>query len=126
MRTGVDARTGRVLTGWDHCVQSIGKVITTRFGTRVMRRDFGSRVPELQDAPANPRTLLELYVAIADALEDPRNGEPGFRLRMIDMVEGGRSGRFVFRLDGVFYPAGHLGDYSLREDRVADVLVGAA
>ena len=53
MRTGISATTGRVLTGWDHCVQSLAKILTTRFNSRVMRRDFGSRVPDLQDANAN-------------------------------------------------------------------------
>ncbi|ADZ72402.1 GPW/gp25 family protein [Polymorphum gilvum] len=125
MRTGISATTGKVLTGWDHCVQSLGKILTTRFNSRVMRRDFGSRIPDLQDANANERTLLELYVAIAEAVEDPVNGEPGFRLRTIDLAAGGRAGRFVFILDGYFYPRGHLGDYALREARVADLAVGS-
>ena len=125
MRTGISATTGKVLTGWDHCVQSLAKILTTRFNSRVMRRDFGSRVPDLQDANANERTLLELYVAIAEAVEDPVNGEPAFRLRTIDLAAGGRSGRFVFILEGDFYPRGHLGDYSQRQSRVADLAVGS-
>ncbi|MAA97777.1 MAG: baseplate assembly protein [Stappia sp.] len=125
MRTGISATTGRVLTGWDHCVQSLAKILTTRFNSRVMRRDFGSRVPDLQDANANERTLLELYVAIAEAVEDPVNGEPGFRLRTIELAAGGRSGRFVFLLEGDYFPRGHLGDHSIREARVADIAVGS-
>lgn len=117
MRLGVDATTGKMLTGWDHCVQSIGKVLTTRFNTRVMRRHLGSVVPEMQDQNADPMTLFRLYAAIANALNDTDSGEPGFNLRTIEMVEAQRSGRFVFLMEGDYFPLGHLGDFSVREQR---------
>lgn len=115
MRVGVNAATGQLLYGWDHCIQSIGKCLTTRFETRALRRHLGCLVPDIQDANAEPRTILELYVAIADALNDPDGGEPGFSLQTIEMVEYGRAGRFAFILDGIYYPRGHLGDWSLSE-----------
>lgn len=117
MRTGVNARTGEVLTGWDHCVQSIDRCLRTRFASRVMRRHLGSDVPELQDANADPVTIFSLYRSIADALNDPDGGEPGFSLRTIEMVEFGRAGRFAFLLVGHWFPRGHLGDFSIRETR---------
>ena len=119
MRTGVDAATGRVLTGWDHCAQSVGRCITTRLGSRVARRHLGSRVLELQDANADARTIFEAYRSIAEAINDQDGGEPGFNLRTIELVEQGRTGRFIFLLTGDYYPRGHLGDYSIREDRSA-------
>lgn len=117
MRTGIDATTGKVLTGWGHCCQSIDKCLRTRFASRVMHRHLGSRVPELQDANANALTIFETFGAIADALNDPDGGEPGFSLSTISLVEYGRSGRFAFILDGPFFPRGHLGDYTVREQR---------
>lgn len=117
MRTGVNARTGEVLTGWDHCVQSIDRCLRTRFASRVMRRHLGSDVPDLQDANADPVTIFSLYRSIADALNDPDGGEPGFSLRTIEMVEFGRAGRFAFLLVGQWFPRGHLGDFSIRETR---------
>lgn len=117
MRSGVDAITGQMLTGWDHCVQCIRKCLTTRVNTRVMRRHLGSIVPQLQDANADPMTIFQLYTSIAEALNDPDGGEPGFNLRTIELVEHGRTGRFVFLLEGDYFPRGHLGDYSVREDR---------
>ena len=117
MRTGIDAVTGRVLSGWDHCAQSIGICIATRLASRVMRRHLGSLVKPLQDENADPRTILHVYCAIAEALADPDGGEPGFNLTGLDLVESSRTGRFLFILEGQYFPLGHRGDYSVREDR---------
>ncbi len=125
MRTGIDERSFGVLTGWNHCVQSLGKILTTRINTRVCRRHLGSLVPDLQDANASSRTIFDLYVALADAIEDPTDGEPGFVLRTIELAAGGRAGRFAFILGGDFYPLGHLGDFSIRESTQAVIPVSA-
>ncbi|WP_394706317.1 baseplate assembly protein [Breoghania sp.] len=117
----MNAETGEILTGWDHCVQSLAKILRTRINTRVMRRHFGSRVPELQDANANALTIFELYVAVGEAIEDPDTGEPGYSLRTIELAKAGREGQFVFLLDGIFYPLGHLGDFSVFEERHAAI-----
>lgn len=121
MRTGVDATTGKVLTGWDHCVQSIGRCLKTRIASRVQRRHLGCLVPELQDDNASPETIMRAYVSIAEALNDEQGGEPGFNLTSIDLVRAGRDGRFVFILDGDYYPNGHRGDWSVSEPRSASI-----
>lgn len=125
MRTGVDAQTGKVLTGWDHCVQSIGKCLSTRFNSRPWRRGIGSDVPDIQDDNADPSTLFRLYVAVSDALNDPLAGEPGFNLRSIALARAGRDGRFVLLMDGEYFPRGHRGDFSIREDVSATIAVEA-
>jgi uncharacterized protein len=110
----MDHRTGRIVTGWDHCVQSLALILTTRIGQRVMRRGFGSAALDLQDRTASPRLIMEIYVAVSDAI---RQWEPGFRLRNIQLTRAGADGVFRFDMSGVFYPNGHLGDYSTREER---------
>jgi phage baseplate assembly protein W len=65
---GLDANTGKPLEGFAHLVQSIRDILTTPIGTRVMRRDYGSRLFQLIDAPLNARTVLEIYAATVEAL----------------------------------------------------------
>ena len=88
---GMDRHTGRRLEGWDHIRQSLGVLFTTRIGTRVERRSYGSSAPELQDRPANSETVLDHFVAIAQAIDDfePRVTLQGFRI--IDANEDGRA-----------------------------------
>ena len=83
---GMCRQTGRLLEGWDHIAQSLGVIFTTRLGTRIERRSFGSVGPELQDRPGNDDTILDHYVAIAEAIDtfEPRVELNGFRLAYLD------------------------------------------
>lgn len=104
---GMDRRTGKVLTGWAHVVQSIEDILTTPQMTRVMRRIYGSIVPKLIDAPTNEQSLMALYVAFAEALE---LWEPRYELRRVQFLEANADGRPRILLSGVYYPNGHKGD----------------
>lgn len=74
---GTDATTGKALEGIDHLRQSIRDILTTPVGSRAMRRDYGSRLLQLVDAPMNRATLLDIYAATVDALA---KWEPRFRV----------------------------------------------
>jgi uncharacterized protein len=80
-----------------HLVQSIGDILTTPKGSRVMRRDYGSGLPDLVDQPLNPRTCLRIYAATAMAL---LRWEPRARLRRVQLT-GGADGRATLVLDVV-------------------------
>jgi hypothetical protein len=114
MRTGVDEQTLQWLTGWEHCLQSIGVVLRTRLGTDAWARDFGAAVKELQDANAVNPVLIAFARDAATAIEDH---EPGYRLTNVELTKAGRDGAFAFVLSGDYYPRGHLGDYSVKQDR---------
>lgn len=85
---GINAQTGQSLSGIDHLRQSIADILATPLNTRVMRRDYGSRLPELIDHPMTPRLAVDLYAATAEAL---RRWEPRLKLtraRLIDTRPG--------------------------------------
>lgn len=74
--------TGRAITPTDHLRQSVGDILATPIGTRVMRRDYGSQVPMLVDQPDNPITQLRLMSAAASAL---MRWEPRLGLRQLSI-----------------------------------------
>lgn len=51
-----------------HLWCSIKDILTTPIGTRVMRRDYGSIIPELLDEPENGTTRLRLMSAAVIAI----------------------------------------------------------
>jgi phage baseplate assembly protein W len=77
--------TGRWLTGIGHFRQSLQKILTTRIGTRIERREFGSLIPDLIDSPANPRAVLLLYAATVTAI---MKHEPRLRVSRISAEFG--------------------------------------
>ena len=65
---GMNASTGASITGIDHLRQSVLDILRTRLGSRVMRRTYGSRLPELVDSPVNAAGVADIVAATADAL----------------------------------------------------------
>lgn len=78
--SGMDRNNGKRLEGAQHIAQSIADILTTPIGARVMRRDYGSRLPDLIDMPVNPRTLLLFAAASAGAI---RRWEPRISLKRV-------------------------------------------
>ncbi|WP_019222066.1 GPW/gp25 family protein [Bartonella senegalensis] len=102
MNSGMDRMTGKPLSGIDHLRQLILDILTTRIGTRVMRRDYGSRVAELIDAPANNALTIALYAAVAEALD---KWEPRFKLKKIDFKRS-EDGKISLSFEGIYLPSG--------------------
>lgn len=65
---GMNAKTGKNLEGIDHIRQSIADIITTPIGSRVMRREYGSLVPELLDRPMSDALMMQVYAATVIAV----------------------------------------------------------
>lgn len=68
--SGLSPVTGRAVSELDddYIRRSVADILTTPVGSRVMRRDYGSYIPELIDQPLNDQTKLKLYGATAMAL----------------------------------------------------------
>ena len=99
---GLNAESGRPLAGIAHLRQSIRDILTTPIGTRVMRRDYGSRLFRLVDAPMRPGLYAQLYAAAAEAL---RRWEPRLRLLRVQ-VTAATPARVALSLEGVYLPTG--------------------
>lgn len=93
---GMDRSTGKPISGRAHLAQSIADILTTPIGTRCMRRDYGSIVPELIDQPMNPLWRLRMFAATAVALS---RWEPRLRLTRVGLA-GDANGKALLEIDG--------------------------
>lgn len=97
---GMDATTGRAIKGTAHLAQSIGDILSTRVGSRVERREYGSNVPDYIDGPITNVQRTRAYGAAAAAL---LRWEPRIKLARIqllaDTTGAGMQGRHQFAVD---------------------------
>lgn len=99
---GIDASTGKPLSGIAHLRQSVRDILTTPVGTRVMLREYGSRLFQLVDAPMNRSTLLAIYAATIEAIH---RWEP--RLRVTSVVATNAApGNITLDVTGEYLPDG--------------------
>lgn len=96
---GMGRTTGQRLSGLDHLRQSIEDILTTPVGTRVHRRDYGSRLPRLVDRPINPSLTTELVAATAEALD---RWEPRLKLEQVNIESVGTDGKIALSLVGIY------------------------
>lgn len=98
----MDSSSGKGLAGLDHLRQSVRDILTTPLGSRVMRREYGSRLFSLVDAPINQSTLVEIYAATATAL---RRWEPRIAVESVaaSKVE---AGKVEVTVTGTYVPTG--------------------
>jgi phage baseplate assembly protein W len=100
---GMNAQTGQLLSGLEHLRQSITDILSTPIGSRVMRREYGSRLFELIDAPVTQGTLIDLYAATAEALA---KWEPRFKLNRVQSTGIAEDGRTSLTIEGEYLPEG--------------------
>lgn len=95
---GMNAETGRAISGVEHLNQCIRKILTTPLYTRVNRRPFGAELADLVDAPNNPATRLRLYAAVATAL---MRWEPRLQLTRVSLsTAADDAGKTVVEVEG--------------------------
>lgn len=101
---GMSGLSGTAAEGLSHVRQSIRDILTTRIGTRVMRRDYGSDLWQLIDRPMNRMLKVELFAATAIALD---RWEPRVRLTRIGL-EDAQPGRITLSLEMLYLPEGRM------------------
>ena len=121
--TGIDRRTGAMLTGWSHVVQSFETIFTTPYFSRVMRPYVGSAGLRLFGELANPRTAqrFRFAVALGFALFEPR-----FTPTRIDQVDLDRTGATAWIIEGIYRPRWHLGDTTPAGTRTLNLIATSA
>lgn len=100
---GLDATNGRALSGIDHLRQSIRDILATPIGSRVMRREYGSRLFELIDAPFSAANKLAIIAATAEAL---MIWEPRIEVETVQLTSH-EPGKITIDLTGVYLPDGN-------------------
>lgn len=96
---GMNHTTGQALEGARHLNQSIGRLLSTPLGSRIARRDYGSELFELVDAPSNAATRLRLFAAVATAL---MRWEPRLKLERVGFtLDAAAPGTIVIEIEGI-------------------------
>lgn len=92
---GMAAAGGKVLSDEAHIGQSVMDILMTPLGSRVMRREYGSRLPFLMDRPISHDNAVEVYAAVAEAL---RRWEPRLDVERVTMVSANQAGAAAFEI----------------------------
>ena len=93
--------TGAAISGLAPLRPSVGDILSTPIGSRVMRREYGSLVPELIDHPDNNASQVRLFSAVASAL---LRWEPRFRLTRVGVQrDAERPGYALIELHGSYH-----------------------
>lgn len=129
-RNGVDRFTGKMLQSWAHVEQSLEVIFATPYHERVLRRWVGSFVPHLLGETGVSRVITRFFWAIATSID---LWEPDYRIQQVllfgnaintfsnpsgvgtfdtDVNQLFRQGELIFRTEGMWYPRGHLGDFT--------------
>lgn len=88
--TGMNPDGTGNLNDTEHLKQSVRDILTTPLASRVMRREYGSLVPDLIDEPMNNTTRLQCMSAAVIALT---RWEPRIARRHRRCLEGRRPRR---------------------------------
>ncbi|GJK53650.1 baseplate assembly protein [Enterobacter cloacae] len=95
--TGMNPDGTGQLTDTDQLWNSVRDILTTPLASRVMRRDYGSMIPDLMDEPQNEVTRLQCMSAAVIALT---MWEPRIALNGISIIYS-RDGAVTAELVGI-------------------------
>ncbi|MBI2382342.1 MAG: GPW/gp25 family protein [Gammaproteobacteria bacterium] len=91
----MNAQTGQAISDLDHIQQSLSDIFRTHIGSRAMRREYGSLVPEYIDHPITPATRLKLISAMVMAA---LRWEPRIRISRIALSVGETASALIAEL----------------------------
>jgi hypothetical protein len=98
----MNINTGKTISEIAHIKQSIANILTTPIGSRIMRRNYGSRIFEKIDNPINGELIAEIYSDVVEALFI---WEPRFEVEQVT-VQSIKKGKITIDLEGSFLKEG--------------------
>ena len=98
----MNINNGKTISEIAHIKQSVANILTTPIGSRIMRRDYGSRLFEKIDRPINGELIAEIY---SDVIEALFIWEPRFEVEQIT-VQNIEKGKIIIDLEGNFLKSG--------------------
>jgi len=98
----MNVNTGKTISEIAHIKQSISNILSTPLGSRVMRRDYGSRLFERIDQPVNGDLIAEIYSDVVEALF---TWEPRFEVEQVTLQSIDK-GKIIIDLEGTFVKDG--------------------
>ncbi|END2163762.1 TPA: baseplate assembly protein [Escherichia coli] len=93
---GMNPEATGTLSDTNHLWNSVRDILLTPLASRVMRREYGSLLPDLLDAPMNATTRLQCMSAVVIALTQ---WEPRIALNAVD-IQWEAGGKAVITLTG--------------------------
>lgn len=121
---GIDRRTGKVIDNLASAFQGIEVILSTRIGSRVMRREFGGGIAELLGRLVTPALFAAWRQLVGTAID---LWEPRFRVRRVlpvASVEELRLGHVGLTIEVDYRPRGHLGDFTVERVLSFDIYFG--
>ena len=109
---GMDAKTGKSLSGHAHLWQSIRTILLTPLGTRVYLREFGSDLLKLIDNPLNRSTIANIINATAGAIA---RWEPRIRVTNVRILSIG-AGAVELDIEGIIIATGEQANFLITND----------
>ncbi len=95
MSTGIASKDAVMMEEIPHIQQSIQDILVTQLGERVMRREYGSWIRYLVDAPLDPVTVMDIYASVVGAI---RRWEPRVIVEQVQAAEIEPTGRITFHI----------------------------
>ena len=109
MAIGMDQHTGRKLSGLEELKQRINRLFKTRKGALLLRREWGSNMPDLIDAKVTDDFRLDIYAESAATLADPANEiYDEFKLHRTVLSGDLENGEVAVDLEGEYLVNGEL------------------
>ncbi|MDF2369387.1 MAG: GPW/gp25 family protein [Rhizobiaceae bacterium] len=115
--SGIDRHTGKIIDNFASAVQGIEVILSTRIGSRVLRREFGGGIAELLGRLLTANLFAAFQQLIATAID---LWEPRFHVRRISAtgsVDDIRLGKAGLVIEVDYRPLGHLGDFTVESVR---------